>query len=84
MKLSLIGREMQNMSMMSGDGSNADLSHIVNSKYWDPSSEQTAKAKEFVQRLRSQKRKARNKLRELQSKSVQEMELKDKLEKEQQ
>ena len=60
MKLSLIGREMEDVS---GEGSNIDLSHITDNKYWDASSERTAQAKEFVQRLRSQKRKARNKLR---------------------
>ena len=45
MKLSLIGREMQNMSMMSSDGSNIDILQIVDNRYWDPSSEGTTKAK---------------------------------------
>lgn len=63
MKLQQIGREMQSVSAITTDDHSTNLSQIMEHRYWDPSSEGTTKAKEFVQRLRSQKRKARIKLR---------------------
>jgi hypothetical protein len=41
----------------------------MSSRYWNPSSEGTSKAKEFIQRLKSQKKKAGVRVRELQNKT---------------
>jgi hypothetical protein len=54
----------------------------MNSKYWNPLSEGTSKAKEFVHRLKSQKKKARARAKELQSKTEQQIKSKEKLKKE--
>jgi hypothetical protein len=49
--------------------SREDTQFIMSSRYWNPSSEGTSKAKEFIQRLKSQKKKAGVRVRELQNKT---------------